>query len=291
MLKTHIRLAVLVLPLAWGVISQGLSPNAARAQGGGQDKVESSQQKPAGDQARPADESPIVTLRILRPKQDSGEGASKNNECRQCISTDWWMFGATVGIGFIGLLQLVAFIVQAIYLAKSAKEMRKTTEASERVSRDQIAHAHQVERAYMSAGGVPERRIDRQFIGSLSAGEIRDTLVLTGRFEVHINNHGKTPGELMQIAIGFCDADNIPPEPVYDPQPFHDWIGPGTQSRAMDWREIPKGQPASAVYGRIYYRDIFERDQFSSFIQRIFPDGSSAPLQAPREYTASSLGN
>jgi len=154
------------------------------------------------------------------------------------------------------------------------------------INRSQLRHSHEVERAYISAGGVPERRVAERFDG----GTRIKILELTGRFEVHINNHGKTPGELMQIAIGFCDAENIPSEPSYEPQPFHDWIGPGTQSRVMDWRPIPTDRPASAVYGRIYYRDIFKRDQFSSFIQRILPNGDSTPLLAPSIYTASSVG-
>jgi hypothetical protein len=155
-----------------------------------------------------------------------------------------------------------------------------------RINREQLKHSHQVERAYMSAGGVPERHTVERFDGGTRVRFIE----LTGRFEVHVNNHGKTPGELMRIAIGFCDADNIPSQPIYDPQPFHDWIGPGTQSRVIDWRDIPTDRPATAVYGRIYYRDIFKRNQYSSFIQRILPDGGSVPLLAPPGYTASSLG-
>jgi hypothetical protein len=150
------------------------------------------------------------------------------------------------------------------------------------ISKNQLAHSHQVERAYISGGGVPETKLEGQFFGSsLRNGEIRQVPVLTGNFELHINNHGKTPGELMQIAIGFCDADNIPPEPIYDPQPFHDWIGPGTQSRPMDHRPIPTDRPATAVYGRLYYRDIFGGSHSSGFIQR-----GSAPLLAPAAYTA-----
>ena len=52
------------------------------------------------------------------------------------------------------LLQLIAFVVQAIYIRASAEEMRKTTEAAENVAKDQIAHSHKIERAYMSGGGA-----------------------------------------------------------------------------------------------------------------------------------------
>ncbi len=88
----------------------------------------------------------------------------------------------------------------------------------------------------------------------------------------------------MKIAIEFCDATNIPESPTYDPEPFHDWIGPNTQSRIMKWKEIPKGM--TAVYGRIYYRDIFKLDHSSGFIQSLERDGGTWPLHAPDAYTA-----
>jgi len=151
-----------------------------------------------------------------------------------------------------------------------------------RVSRSQLKHSHKTERAYISGGGVPARRLE--YIPAAVNPVQRS--VLTGDFEFHINNHGKTPGELLLIAIEFCDAANIPAKPTYNPEHFHDWIGPGTQSRPMRWKPIPKDRPATAVYGRIYYRDIFGKNHSSGFIQSIGGDGSSKPLFAPPEYNA-----
>jgi hypothetical protein len=235
-----------------------------------------------------------LTVNVV-PTREQQEAAEKETiDAKVKAARDERLIDYTGDLVLVGLvqflvflLQLIAFIVQAIYLAKSAGEMRNTTAAAERVAQDQIAHSHQIERAYMSAGGVPETRVvivnvpisSEPFAQTIPHAQGRE---LTGRFEVHINNHGKTPGELMQIAIGFCDADNIPPEPIYDPQPFHDWIGPGTQSRPMDHRPIPTDRPATAVYGRLYYRDIFGGSHSSGFIQR-----GSAPLLGPAPYTAS----
>jgi hypothetical protein len=180
----------------------------------------------------------------------------------------------------IAALALIAFGFQAWFMRASARQTRRTTD-------DQLAYGHQIERAYMSIGGVPEKQIvERTIIEDDHQRHVRE-LQLTGRFEVHVNNHGKTTGELMEIAIDFCDADDIPDQSNYDPQPFHDWIGPGTQSRPIDWRDIPDDRPASAVYGRVYYRDIFGKDHSAGFIQSISLDGSTAPLLAPREYTSS----
>src|SRR5262245_30083751 len=57
------------------------------------------------------------------------------------------------------------------------------------INRSQLRHGHQVERAYISAGGF--RRFLPQPIDPLSR-EYR--LVDTGRFEFHVNNYGKTSG-------------------------------------------------------------------------------------------------
>ena len=102
-----------------------------------------------------------------------------------------------------------------------------------------------------------------------------------------MNNHGKTTARLTHVAIDFCDAADIPSEPTYEQEPFNDWIGPGTQSRPMIWREIPKDRPATAIYGRLYYRDIFGDEHSSGFIQSILADGGTWPLSAPPAYTAS----
>jgi hypothetical protein len=151
------------------------------------------------------------------------------------------------------------------------------------ISRSQLKHSHRTERAYMSGGGVPARH--SELVPGTFTQVVQRT-VLTGDFELHINNHGKTPGELMKIAIEFCDAANIPIKPTYNPEPFHDWIGPGTQSRPMRRKPIPKDRPATAVYGRIYYRDIFGKNHSSGFIQSISSDGGTIPLLAPRDYNA-----
>jgi hypothetical protein len=108
----------------------------------------------------------------------------------------------------------------------------------------------------------------------------------TGQFELHINNHGKTPGELTEIGIGFCEAMAVPEKPDYTRLYFQDWIGPGTQSRPIHRIAIPATLSYPAIYGRFYYRDIFGDRHSSGFILAIDQTGS-LPVLAPREYTDS----
>jgi hypothetical protein len=133
------------------------------------------------------------------------------------------------------------------------------------------------ERAYMSAGGV--RVI---LLAPLPAGQFGPPTPVPA-FEFHVNNHGKTPGETWEYGIGFCDINNIPPTPVYRRTYYHDWMGPGTQSRPIARIPLPPNNN-TAVFGRIFYRDIFGIRRSSGFIQNIIPD-QAAPLLAPQVYT------
>jgi hypothetical protein len=69
-----------------------------------------------------------------------------------------------------------------------------------------LRHTPQIERAYISGGGVPV--METEYIASAQA--FTPISKPTGQFEVHINNHGKTPGELTEIGMGFCEAMAVP---------------------------------------------------------------------------------
>lgn len=135
-------------------------------------------------------------------------------------------------------------------------------------TRGLLKHAPKIERAYISGGGV--------------ASEI------TSKFQFHLNNHGKTPGRLIYIEFGFCDASEpLPVRPLYTGRlDFFDWIGPGTQSRPITSAPIPEGMLRPAIYGRLHYKDIFGAMHSSGFILESTRRGTT-PLIAPPEYTES----
>lgn len=240
--------------------------------------------------AWPEEPPPILSKTVKTAESDSSTGASPKQNIKETErnSTDWWMFGATIGIGFIGFLQLLAFIKQANYLRTAAREMHATTEAAKKVAEDQITHSHHVERAYISGGGCPERRRQLRQADSGTGGQIIEVLILTGNFEVHVNNQGKTAGEIREIALEFCNADSVPLEPIYNKhdyvrRPHRDWYGPSTQSRRMFAVPIPKDIPNPVIYGRFYYRDIFsDKIHSCGFIQSIdMKTGDSQPILPP----------
>jgi hypothetical protein len=146
-------------------------------------------------------------------------------------------------------------------------------------------HMREIERAYVSGGGaraiVPmrdEAGLDQlenaSRVSQLDGSTI--LLVPTRQFELHINNHGKTPARLHHIAVGFCDASALQPVPVYELQfPLSDAIGPGQQSRRLTTIDIPEGRGArTAICGRYYWDDIWGRHWSSRFVYEI-PSGAA----------------
>ncbi len=167
--------------------------------------------------------------------------------------------------GLLGLLAgIVAFVGALIAAYWQVRTMRRTAAAQVAAMQSQLddakaarleneEHLREVERAYVSGGGAR-------------------LMNPTNLFELHINNHGKTPARLHHVAIGFCDASALPPEPVYDENrfPWNDAIGPGVQSRVIKQVRTPEGRYARmAICGRYYWDDIWGRHWSSGFVYEI----------------------
>jgi hypothetical protein len=103
---------------------------------------------------------------------------------------------------------------------------------------------------------------------------------------LQISNNGKTPGELYEIGVGWCEAFSVPENPNYTRIYFREWIGPGTQNRPLQQYGIPQNFSYPAIYGRVYYRDIFNEEHSSGFILALDLNGAS-PVLAPQVYTSS----
>ena len=279
MLKVrHLALAFwLLLSATCAVYSQQPSPGERETSQPLQSRPLSSEESPADNQ-QDTKRAPIVVtgssrviIEVVPAPQVDAEPSYADKDRKEKGVNDRKLVAYSLALDIItGILALIGAIQIAVF-AWQGWQLKRSVDLGEK--RDKI-----LERAYMSGGGVPERLRLLGVNGIVVPGD------LTGRFEFHLNNHGKSPGELLKIAIEFCDASNIPELPTYNPEPFHDWIGPNTQSRPMKWTKIPKG--VTAVYGRVYYRDIFKLEHSSGFIQSLEPDGATWPLHAPDAYTA-----
>jgi hypothetical protein len=162
-----------------------------------------------------------------------------------------------------------------------------------RINDRQLAHSHQIERAYVSGGGAPE--VEEHDLGTettqspmVGIGSRTRHLGIerrpTGNFVVCVNNYGKTPAELQWVGIGFCDVQNIPEAPTYNFVYRLDRVQPGDRGRPVFNAAIPKGM--TVIYGRFYYLDIFGGRHSCGFINEIgIERNRSDPILAPTAYT------
>ena len=179
--------------------------------------------------------------------------------------------------------------------AEAMGQLHAAAEAQERAMRDHVEatrgltqHIPQIERAYISGGGS-KHVMTMRTSGTLGAYQISqgDTIqVYSGHFQLEVNNHGKTPGNLFQYSVRFCNADCIPKSPIYEWINWSDWIGPGTQSRPIMTFKVPEELSNPVVYGRFRYRDIFGDEHSSGFIL-IITDYGTQPIVAPQAYIES----
>jgi hypothetical protein len=170
-----------------------------------------------------------------------------------------------------------------------------------RINVSQLERSQEVERAYVSGGGARNLRQrtvrdeDEIPINASVLPQPDGTFIIfetTRFFQLHINNHGKTPGRLHHARVGYCDAAAPPDDPPYGPMfPQFDNIGPGTQSRFLRLIEMPPPErfARTAICGRFYWADIWGREWSSGFIYEI-PGGAALPndslsIEAPLIYT------
>jgi len=114
------------------------------------------------------------------------------------------------------------------------------------IKRDKV-----IERAYLVGGGGAEP--DNSFLD--------------------VANYGKTPASLKAFAIEICERSKLPDKPkyltpAYKREVLIDEIAPG-QIKYRIWRKaIPKIEKP-VVYGRFWYRDIWNKERYFSFILSI----------------------
>jgi hypothetical protein len=122
------------------------------------------------------------------------------------------------------------------------------------VNKSQLAHSHQVERAYIS-GGFGERDTAHRNFAS-------------------IHNNGKTPAVIDYMLIGVCPLNNLPQIPDISKRKYVNYsVPPQGRIIARDFFAIWDGQPDHVFFGRFWYTDIFGEKHESGFALHLKPDG------------------
>lgn len=236
------------------------------------------QHEPAAQDKRGTDEVPL-TVKVLPSPDHQTEAAEEKRRADEHAAAEqdlsdatWKLAYFTFALSVFAAGQVALFWWQLRLIRGEANQARLTRE-----------NVKAIERAYISGGGGPSYIKQTGAIARAMAEDGMPTLTVpTGNFQLQVNNHGKTPGELVEYGIGFCDAADIPPHPNYTRYHFQGWIAPGTNGLPIAEMPFPDGLTRCVVYGRFYYRDIFGDQHSAGFILQM-PEGVS--IVAPEEYT------
>ena len=69
------------------------------------------------------------------------------------------------------------------------------------------------------------------------------------------------------------------------PHFYYDWIKPDDWRPGIHVINVPPNIPDPVIYGRYYYRDVFNKSHSTGLILQIHSNGGSTPIRAPAIYT------
>ena len=217
---------------------------------------QNSEANPASDQ-RGTEESPL-TVKLLNTGKSEAESAQNTEEILKQDNTNLWTIRFAGALTFVGLLQLISFIWQAVSLKRTIRVMRDT--------------ADRQLRAYVA--GIPN------FMFAFSERSLP-------RAKFRLANSGVTPAHRLrhrteiEILPNPVEAGMSLPTPsgnLSDPMvlfPNTDFAGTKTRAKVFDASEISRirnGAASIYVYGEIEYFDIFEKRRTTSFCFRLDAD-------------------
>jgi hypothetical protein len=201
---------------------------------------------------------------------------------------DWWTAGFT-GALFVATTGLWVFTG---FLWWTTRRAVRDGAASIKAAETSAQALTRAEKAYLSGGGSAFRGTIEEQGNAATVAEPYGV----GRpnvFKIDLNNYGKTPGDLIEIHIGFWDLRNgtvpetVPPIRVGDVYYFRDWIRPDTASRPIRYIWIPPHLQQPVIFGRIYYRDVIFKELFSVgfILEIVLQTWVTRPIRAAETYT------
>lgn len=133
-----------------------------------------------------------------------------------------------------------------------------------------LRHAPRAERAYVFGGCGNQKAILDPATGKLLRIWVQAT---------H-GNYGKTPAFVERIAVEQCLEKDLPSRPTYTHYfDVNEPLIPGIMGRPINRVEHTFDAVDHQIYyGRIFYRDIFEKAHISSFIYRFDANGNHEPV-------------
>jgi len=131
--------------------------------------------------------------------------------------------------------------------------------------------ARELERAYVSGGGPWVE------LGPLFPG-IRG-------FQMTADNYGKSPATVIGYALEVCERNALPRKPNYRRIPLRNTIKPQEKGLIITTRLFGTPFQNPVAYGRIWYRDVWRKKHYFSFILTIDTTDHSSVSNVHRAYT------
>jgi hypothetical protein len=158
-----------------------------------------------------------------------------------------------------------------------------------RVNRSQLQRSREVERAYVSGGVVIEweETGEHKMIPTGIGFNATSVPITRPRWLiVTVDNHGKTPAFISEIAMTVCEVGALPGAPEYETAKrlANLNVSPGTVGLRTQFVSDFKEAGGKLVYGRVYYTDIFRSPHSSGFILRVLSSTTGA-AEAPSAYS------
>jgi hypothetical protein len=231
---------------------------------------------------RGTEKSPI-SVKLLNTGKSAAETTQEAQQIEEQNNTNWWIVRLTIAAVGVGVLQLVAFIVQAGVLLKTITAMRE--------------NAKQDLRAYVDAINVsmvcPTLDIPNYVAGP---GMQHDALFVT------FLNTGKTPARKVLVHASCVTIEgyrtelpgdfSYPDVPKAKSIPSVSSIIPNTPTRTDGFETIDlvgvkrarKREATVYIYGHADYFDVFGDPHITPFCYEFMPETPNAAFRAYKEH-------
>lgn len=235
-----------------------------------QNKSTEQANKTAQNQQITTDEKyPLIVPCIPTPKSEADTAQEKKDRCQKTTIEIGTIFIA-IATAIILFFQLRVFRKQANLMHTTIAEMKIATQANEKAADASKKYADmlpQVERAYVHPGGWFHNN--------------------SVEFFSDVGNYGKTPAIVKKICVEVCERSELPEMPNYSRTELVNlplYPGQSPQSSRITNR-TRKGIKDPVVYGRVWYKDIFNNEHSSGFIYDVDKEGGTHAIEAPPSYT------
>jgi hypothetical protein len=220
-------------------------------------RIERACQYAPTESTQPADQDYSNLSILINPQPAAQRDTRPNERQSQWQQESWWgKFWCDIKASDVA----VAFFTYALFVVGWL-----TVRNGTRLARE-------LERAYVSGGGpwmIHAPPLFPQIIG----------------FQLTADNYGKSPATIIGYAVEICDLNHLPKTPRYTRTPLRNTLRPQETGLFIAQRLITTPIPTPVAYGRVWYRDIWKKQHYFSFILTTDSTDHSSISHVHKAYT------